>query len=129
DGRAAADAGRGRPGAVPLRRGLHGDLLDGGVQRLRPAHVGRPGMTIRTQNRPAVGRLLAAYSCSAVATGLPWPLLLVLVWERYGDGPHGALVVGLVAAARMAPYVLLSWAVGSLGDHVRREPLVPPAAA
>jgi MFS family permease len=71
-----------------------------------------------------VRRLLTAYACAAVATGLPWPLLLVLVWARYGDGPHAALAVGLTAAARMAPYVLLSWAVGSLGDHVRRDRLV-----
>ncbi len=71
-----------------------------------------------------VRRLLAAYGCAALATGLPWPLLLVLVWDRYGDGSHGAWVVGLAGAARMAPYVLLSWALGSLGDHVRRDRLV-----
>ena len=59
-----------------------------------------------------------------MAIGLPWPLLLVLVWDQYGDGPHGAWIVGLAGAARMAPYVLLSWAVGSLGDHVRRDRLV-----
>jgi MFS family permease len=71
-----------------------------------------------------VHRLLAAYACGSLATGLPWPLLLVLVWDQYGDGPHGAWAVGLAGAARMAPYVLLSWAVGSLGDHVRRDRLV-----
>jgi MFS family permease len=76
-----------------------------------------------------VRRLLAAYGCSALATGLPWPLLLVLVWDRYGDGPHGALVVGLAGAARMAPYVLFSWAIGSLGDHVRRDRLVVATSA
>jgi MFS family permease len=76
-----------------------------------------------------LGRLLVAYACSSVATGLPWPLLLVLVWDQYGDGPHGALVVGLAGAARMAPYVLLSWAVGSLGDHVRRDRLVQATSA
>jgi MFS family permease len=86
-------------------------------------------MTTQTQDRPVLGRLLAAYACSSVATGLPWPLLLVLVWDRYGDGPHGALVVGLAGAARMAPYVLLSWAVGSLGDHVRRDRLVVATSA
>ena len=48
----------------------------------------------------------------------------MLVWDQYGDGPHGAWIVGLAGAARMAPYVLLSWAVGSLGDHVRRDRLV-----
>ena len=71
-----------------------------------------------------VHRLLAAYACGSLATGLPWPLLLVLVWDQYGDGPHGAWAVGLAGAARMAPYVLLSWAVGTLGDHVRRDLLV-----
>jgi MFS family permease len=71
-----------------------------------------------------VRRLLVAYGCASLAIGLPWPLLLVLVWDRYGDGPHAALAVGLAGAARMAPYVLLSWAVGSLGDHVRRDRLV-----
>ena len=72
----------------------------------------------------SVHRLLAAYACGALAVGLPWPLLLVLVWDQYGDGPHGAWAVGLAGAARMAPYVLLSWAVGSVGDHVRRDRLV-----
>ena len=86
-------------------------------------------MTTPTHSRPALGRLLAAYACSSVATGLPWPLLLVLVWDRYGDGPHGALLVGLAGAARMAPYVLLSWAIGSLGDHVRRDRLVVVTSA
>ena len=71
-----------------------------------------------------VPRLLTAYACASIATGLLWPLLLVLVWDQYADGPHGAWIVGLAGAARMAPYVLLSWAVGSLGDHVRRDRLV-----
>ncbi len=79
------------------------------------AHRGRPG---------PVGRLLSSYTCAALASGLPWPLLLVLVWDAYGAGPHGVWIVGLAGAARMAPYVLLSWAVGSLGDHVRRDWLV-----
>ncbi len=81
-------------------------------------------MSRHRASRPAVRRLLTAYACAAIATGMPWPLLLVLVWDQYGAGPHGALVVGLVGAARMAPYVLLSWAVGSLGDHVARDRLV-----
>ncbi len=81
-------------------------------------------MTTHRRSRPVVGRLLAGYACGSLATGLPWPLLLVLVWEQYGDGPYGAWAVGLVGAARMVPYVLLSWAVGSLGDHLRRDRLV-----
>jgi MFS family permease len=75
-------------------------------------------------DRKVVGRVLASYACAAVANGLPWPLLLVLVWQEYGAGPGGAWAVGLAGAARMLPYVLLSWAVGSLGDHVRRDRLV-----
>ncbi|MFC5177823.1 MFS transporter [Nocardioides taihuensis] len=73
---------------------------------------------------PAVRRHLASYALASVALSLPWPLLLLLTWERYGDAPHGALVVGAVGAARMVPYVLLSWLVGSLGDRVRRERLL-----
>jgi MFS family permease len=75
-------------------------------------------------DRRIIGRVLASYACASVANGLPWPLLLVLVWQEYGDGPGGAWAVGLAGAARMLPYVLLSWAVGSLGDHVRRDRLV-----
>jgi len=74
-------------------------------------------MSAVTRSRP-VGRLLAAYACGSLAVGLPWPLLVVLVWDQ------GPLVVGLTGAARMAPYVLLSWAVGSIGDHVSRDRLV-----
>ena len=82
-------------------------------------------MTTRHRGRPpVVGRLLTSYACAAVAIGLPWPLLLVLVWDRYGADPHGVWIVGLAGAARMVPYVLLSWALGSLGDHVRRDRLV-----
>ena len=77
-----------------------------------------------TSRRPVVGRLVTSYACASVAIGLPWPLLLVLVWDRYGADPHGAWVVGLAGAARMAPYVLLSWAAGTLGDRVRRDRLV-----
>ncbi len=69
-------------------------------------------------------RLLTSYVFASLGTGLPWPLLLVLVWDQYGAGPHGVWVVGLAGAARMAPYVLFSWAVGSLGDHVRRDLLI-----
>jgi MFS family permease len=82
---------------------------------MTPANPGR---------RSVVGRLIASYACASVAIGLPWPLLLVLVWDQYGADPHGAWIVGLAGAARMAPYVLLSWAVGSLGDRVRRDRLI-----
>ena len=80
--------------------------------------------TTAPSRRSLVGRLVTSYACASIAIGLPWPLLLVLVWDRYGADPHGAWVVGLAGAARMAPYVLLSWAVGSLGDRVRRDRLI-----
>ena len=67
----------------------------------------------------AVVRTLTGYAAAALAVALPWPLLLVLAWDEWGG-----LAVGLVAAARMAPYVLLSWAVGTLGDRVRRDRLL-----
>lgn len=69
--------------------------------------------------RLALTRSLGGYAAAAVGTALPWPLLLVLAWDEWG-----AVAVGLVAAARMAPYVLLSWAVGTLGDRVRRDRLL-----
>ena len=68
-----------------------------------------------------VRRLLVSHALAAIAMSLPWPLLLVLVWERVGDSEHGPLLVGFTAAARMLPYVLLSWATGSLGDRFRRD--------
>ena len=70
--------------------------------------------------RVAVARVLASYTCAAVAAGLPWPLLVVLVHEQYA----APLLVGLVASARMLPYVLLSWASGRLGDRWQRDRLV-----
>ena len=78
---------------------------------------------VHPMNR-ATRRLLVSYSFASIGTGLPWPLLLVLVWDQYGAAPHGVWIVGLAGAARMAPYVLLSWAVGSLGDHLRRDRLI-----
>ena len=114
------DLSRGRHRAPARGRRLHHLLLDGRLQRL-PAAADAPGLV---SPRVAVARQLASYAAASVAMSLPWPLLLVLAWDRYGDGPHGPLVIGLVGAARMVPYVLLSWAVGSLGDRIRRERLL-----
>lgn len=77
-----------------------------------------------TTDRVAVARQLGSYAAASVAISLPWPLLLVLAWDQYGDGPHGPLALGAIGAARMLPYVLLSWAVGSLGDRFRRDRLL-----
>ena len=46
-------------------------------------------------------RVIASHAVAALAVALPWPLLLVLVEERSPD----PLLLGLVGAARMLPYV------------------------
>lgn len=65
-------------------------------------------------------RVLVAHAVAALAVALPWPLLLVLVDER-SDAP---LLLGLVGAARMLPYVLCSWATARLADALRRDLIV-----
>ncbi|QLQ16967.1 MAG: hypothetical protein HZY73_16380 [Micropruina sp.] len=59
-------------------------------------------------------RLLASHALSAVAMAMPWPALLAAAW-RVDPG-----WAGVVGAARLAPYVLLSWAVGGVGDRFGR---------
>ena len=71
-----------------------------------------------------VRRLLVSHALASVGMSLPWPLLLVLVYERVDGTAHGDLLVGLTGAARMAPYVALSWATGMLADRFRRDRLV-----
>jgi MFS family permease len=72
----------------------------------------------------AVRRLLVSHALASVAMSLPWPLLLVLVWDRVEGSSHGDLLLGLTGAARMLPYVALSWATGKLADRVRRDRLL-----
>jgi MFS family permease len=64
--------------------------------------------------------VLVVHALSASAMSLPWPLLLVLVAE---DTDGGALL-GAAAAARLAPYVGLSWWVGRLADRYARDRIV-----
>ena len=45
--------------------------------------------------------MITSHAIAALAVALPWPLLLVLVAERSDD----PLLLGLVGAARMLPYV------------------------
>ena len=63
---------------------------------------------------------IASHAVAAVGMSLPWPLLVLLVWERAGDG----WVLGLAGAARMLPYVALSWAAGRLADRFARDRIV-----
>jgi MFS transporter len=72
----------------------------------------------------AVRRLLVSHALASVAMSLPWPLLLVLVWDRVEGSGRGDLLLGLTGAARMLPYVALSWATGTLADRFRRDRLL-----
>lgn len=63
-----------------------------------------------------MARLLASHACSATAMAMPWPALLAVAWRV----DQSAALVAVVASARVAPYVLLSWYAGSLGDRWRR---------
>ena len=65
-------------------------------------------------------RVIASHAIAALAVALPWPLLLVMVDDRSND----PLLLGLVGAARMLPYVLLSWATAQLADAMRRDLIV-----
>ena len=65
-------------------------------------------------------RVVVAHALAALGMSLPWPLLLLEVSERSTSG----WVLGLAAAARMLPYVAISWCAGRIGDRVRRDRLV-----
>ena len=110
---AAARAGRGRRGAPAVGRRLHVLLLHRRLQRLRPA-ADRPGADMR----PPVNRLLGSHALASVAMSLPWPWLLVLVW----DETHSPALLGLTAAARMLPYVVCSWWAARVGRPSSARP-------
>jgi MFS family permease len=65
-------------------------------------------------------RALASHALAATAMSLPWPLLMVMVWHD----TRSDVLLGVTGAARMAPYVALSWWVARLADRHRRDRLV-----
>lgn len=67
-----------------------------------------------------VRRILVGHALAAVGMSMVWPLLLVEVWER----THDETLLGLAGAARMLPYVALSWAAGRLADVTDRGRVV-----
>ncbi len=67
-----------------------------------------------------VRKLVASHALAAVGMSLPWPLLLLLVWEQ----THSSLLLGAAGAARMLPYVAFSWAAGRLADRYARDRIV-----
>jgi MFS family permease len=77
--------------------------------------IGRwPGA--RSTGRAPVERLILAHGTASVAMALPWPALCVITWSS----THSDVWLGVAGAARMAPYVALSWLAGALGDRVPR---------
>jgi MFS family permease len=60
--------------------------------------------------------LVVSHLLAACAMGGPWPGLLALVWHE----THSDLALGLAGGARLAPYVLLSWLAGAVGDRYPR---------
>ena len=69
---------------------------------------------------PAARRAVGSHALASVGMSLPWPLLLVLVWET----THDDVLLGMTGAARMLPYVAVSWAAGRLADRCSRHRLV-----
>ena len=67
-----------------------------------------------------VRKLVASHGLAAVGMSLPWPLLLLLVWEH----THSGALLGLAGAARLLPYVAFSWAAGRLADRYPRDRIV-----
>src|SRR5262245_15955842 len=77
-------------------------------------------MPTGTTISPDVRRLLVAHALSATALGLAWPALLVAVWSE----THSDLWLGVTGAARMLPYVALSWLAGRVADRYSRSLMV-----
>src|SRR3954452_24147009 len=65
-----------------------------------------------------IARLLLSHALASTAMSVPWPWLLVLVWDDTQD----PTLLGMAAAARLAPYVACSWWVARIGDRLRRDP-------
>ena len=71
---------------------------------------------------PTARRLLVSHALAAVGMSLPWPLLLRAGLGAAPATARGDLLLGLTGAARMLPYVALSWATGTLADRFRARP-------
>ncbi len=65
-------------------------------------------------------RVVLSHACAAVGMSLPWPVLLLSVEET----TDSAALLGVAAAARLLPYVALSWLSGRLADRRERARIV-----
>jgi MFS family permease len=71
----------------------------------------------RVLGNPALVRLLAGEFVSSIGDWLYLVALLVLVWEQTSD----PLILGVIGAARIVPYVLLSVPAGIVADRFDRR--------
>lgn len=72
-----------------------------------------------------LARLFAAFSVGALADWLPAIALLLVAWETTGGDP---LVVGLVGAVRMLPFLFLGIPAGYLADRFDRRSVLLAAS-
>ena len=80
-------------------------------------------MPARTRLRWRVAppaRVVVAHALAAVAMSMPWPLLIDEVWRR----THDDTLLGVTGAARLLPYVALSWLVARLADRFARSRVI-----
>lgn len=80
-------------------------------------------MPARTRLRSRVAppaRVVVAHALAAVAMSMPWPLLIDEVWRR----THDDTLLGVTGAARLLPYVALSWLFARLADRFARSRVI-----
>lgn len=80
-------------------------------------------MPARTRLRWRVAppaRVVVAHALAAVAMSMPWPLLIDEVWRR----THDDTLLGVTGAARLLPYVALSWLFARLADRFARSRVI-----
>ena len=71
----------------------------------------------RVLRNPALGRLLIGEFISSIGDWLYLVALLVVIYADTGD----PVVLGIIGAARVLPYVLLSVPAGIVADRLKRS--------
>ena len=79
-----------------------------------------PAPTLLPWHVAPPARVVAAHAVAAVAMSMPWPLLIDEVWRR----THDDTLLGVTGAARLLPYVALSWLVARLADRFARSRVI-----
>lgn len=79
-----------------------------------------PAPTLLPWHVAPPARVVVAHAVAAVAMSMPWPLLIDEVWRQ----THDDTLLGLTGAARLLPYVALSWLVARLADRFARSRVI-----